>query len=34
VDPAETLRASVRWHLEHPPTDASDDFSEDDAVLD
>ncbi|TDW88847.1 NAD-dependent epimerase/dehydratase family protein [Kribbella sp. VKM Ac-2566] len=34
VDPAETLRASVRWHLAHPPADAADDFSEDDAVLD
>ena len=33
VDPAETLRASVRWHLENPPADASDDFSADDAVL-
>ncbi|NIK56414.1 NAD-dependent epimerase/dehydratase family protein [Kribbella shirazensis] len=33
VDPAETLRASVRWHLGHPPADASADFSEDDAVL-
>jgi len=33
VDPAETLRASVRWHLENPPSDASDDFSADDAVL-
>ncbi|MET9316692.1 NAD-dependent epimerase/dehydratase family protein [Kribbella sp. NPDC003505] len=33
-DPAETLRASVRWHLAHPPDDASADFSADDAVLD
>ncbi|WP_165549714.1 NAD-dependent epimerase/dehydratase family protein [Kribbella speibonae] len=34
VDPAETLRAAVQWHLAHPPTDASADFAEDDAVLD
>jgi nucleoside-diphosphate-sugar epimerase len=33
VDPAETLRQSVRWHLENPPADASDDFSADDGVL-
>jgi nucleoside-diphosphate-sugar epimerase len=33
ADPAETLRASVRWHLDHPPADPSPDFSEDDAVL-
>jgi hypothetical protein len=34
VDPAESLRRSVRWHLENPPVDASDDFSADDGVLD
>ncbi|MET9273995.1 NAD-dependent epimerase/dehydratase family protein [Kribbella sp. NPDC003557] len=34
ADPAGTLRASVRWHLAHPPADPSDDFSADDAVLD
>jgi len=33
VDPAESLRRSVRWHLENPPADASDDFAADDAVL-
>jgi nucleoside-diphosphate-sugar epimerase len=33
VDPAESLRQSVRWHLENPPADASDDFSADDGVL-
>lgn len=33
VDPAESLRRSVRWHLENPPADASDDFSADDGVL-
>jgi len=32
-DPFETLRASVRWHLEHPPTDGSTDFAEDDRAL-
>ena len=32
-DPLETLRATVRWHLDHPPADASDDFSEDDRAL-
>ncbi|WP_329003531.1 NAD-dependent epimerase/dehydratase family protein [Kribbella sp. NBC_00709] len=34
VDPAGTLRTSVRWHLANPPADASDDFSADDALLD
>ncbi|TDW65683.1 NAD-dependent epimerase/dehydratase family protein [Kribbella pratensis] len=34
ADPAGTLLTSVRWHLANPPTDASDDFSADDAVLD
>ncbi|HWD80668.1 MAG TPA: NAD-dependent epimerase/dehydratase family protein [Kribbella sp.] len=34
ADPAASLRASVRWHLAHPPVDASDDFSADDDVLD
>ena len=34
ADPAASLRASVRWHLAHPPADASDDFSADDDVLD
>jgi nucleoside-diphosphate-sugar epimerase len=33
VDPVETLRTSVRWHLENPPADASGDFAADDAVL-
>jgi nucleoside-diphosphate-sugar epimerase len=33
ADPAESLRRSVRWHLENPPADASDDFSADDEVL-
>ena len=37
-DPGEALRTSVRWHLAHPPTaepqtDATDDFSADDAAL-
>jgi nucleoside-diphosphate-sugar epimerase len=34
VDPAGSLRRSVRWHLENPPADASNDFAADDAVLD
>ena len=34
VDPAASLVTSVRWHLENPPSDASGDFSADDAVLD
>ncbi|MFI5690517.1 NAD-dependent epimerase/dehydratase family protein [Kribbella sp. NPDC051586] len=34
ADPAGTLRTSVRWHLENPPADESDDFAADDAVLD
>jgi nucleoside-diphosphate-sugar epimerase len=33
ADPAGSLRRSVRWHLENPPPDASDDFSADDGVL-
>jgi nucleoside-diphosphate-sugar epimerase len=33
ADPADSLRRSVRWHLENPPSDSSDDFSADDAVL-
>jgi nucleoside-diphosphate-sugar epimerase len=33
TDPAGTLRTSVRWHLENPPPDGSDDFSADDAAL-
>jgi nucleoside-diphosphate-sugar epimerase len=32
-DPVESLRATVRWHLEHPPAAASDDFGEDDRAL-
>jgi nucleoside-diphosphate-sugar epimerase len=28
-DPAETIPLSVRWHLEHPPADADEDFSPD-----
>lgn len=33
ADPAETVRRSVRWHLEHPPADSDADFSADDAAL-
>ncbi|MFC5266294.1 NAD-dependent epimerase/dehydratase family protein [Kribbella qitaiheensis] len=33
VDPAASLRESVRWHLANPPVDASDDFSADEAAL-
>ena len=32
-DPFDTLHTSVRWHLENPPQDASDDFAEDDRAL-
>jgi nucleoside-diphosphate-sugar epimerase len=32
-DPDDTLRASVEWHLEHPPENASEDFAPDDAAL-
>ncbi len=32
-DPVETLRTTVRWHLDNPPPDASIDFSADDAAL-
>jgi nucleoside-diphosphate-sugar epimerase len=32
-DPAEAIARSVRWHLAHPPEDASDDFSADDRAL-
>jgi nucleoside-diphosphate-sugar epimerase len=32
-DPSEALTRSVRWHLAHPPADADDDFSADDAAL-
>jgi hypothetical protein len=32
-DPAETLRTTVRWHLDHPPSDADADFSADDRAL-
>ena len=32
-DPYETLRTTVRWHLDNPPKDASDDFAADDKAL-
>lgn len=32
-DPAAGLARSVAWHLAHPPTDASTDFTADDAAL-
>jgi nucleoside-diphosphate-sugar epimerase len=32
-DPAETLHATVRWHLDHPPSEADLDFSPDDRAL-
>jgi nucleoside-diphosphate-sugar epimerase len=32
-DPVETLRTTVRWHLDHPPPDADSDFSADDRAL-
>jgi nucleoside-diphosphate-sugar epimerase len=32
-DPAESLRTTVRWHLEHPPAEQNVDFSADDKAL-
>ena len=32
-DPFETLRTTVRWHLQHPPEDADHDFAPDEAAL-
>ena len=32
-DPGETLRKTVRWHLDHPPNDTDTDFSSDDLAL-
>jgi nucleoside-diphosphate-sugar epimerase len=32
-DPMETLRATVRWHLAHPPDDRGADFAADDLAL-
>ena len=32
-DPFETLRTTVRWHIEHPPANADADFSADDRAL-
>jgi len=32
-DPGDRLVDSVRWHLANPPTDASTDFTADDAAL-
>jgi nucleoside-diphosphate-sugar epimerase len=32
-DPEQTLRATVRWHLEHPPAQPDLDFSADDRAL-
>ena len=32
-DPMETLRTSVRWHLENPPADADTNFEADDRAL-
>lgn len=33
TDPAEALRASVAWHLAHPPADPDGDFTADDRAL-
>ncbi|OLC23118.1 MAG: hypothetical protein AUG06_02995 [Actinobacteria bacterium 13_1_20CM_2_65_11] len=33
TDPGQTLRATVRWHLDHPPADQDTDFSSDDLAL-
>ena len=32
-DPLQSLRTTVRWHLDHPPANASQDFSADDRAL-
>lgn len=32
-DPAESLGATVRWHLANPPQDADRNFAADDAAL-
>jgi len=32
-DPVQTLRATVSWHLAHPPSDADSDFGSDDRAL-
>ena len=32
-EPVSALEASVRWHLEHPPPEADEDFTADDAAL-
>jgi nucleoside-diphosphate-sugar epimerase len=32
-DPAETLHATVRWHLDHPPANPDSDFTPDDRAL-
>lgn len=32
-DPTESLRTTVRWHLEHPPSNANEDFAADDRAL-
>ncbi|HSS61128.1 MAG TPA: NAD-dependent epimerase/dehydratase family protein [Candidatus Limnocylindrales bacterium] len=32
-DPVESLRTTVRWHLEHPPQDPDGDFAADDRAL-
>jgi nucleoside-diphosphate-sugar epimerase len=33
TDPAQTIPASVRWHLAHPPEDPGQDFAPDDRAL-
>ncbi len=33
TDPAEAVRRSVQWHLEHPPDDADSSFDDDDRAL-
>jgi nucleoside-diphosphate-sugar epimerase len=33
ADPAPSIARSVRWHLDHPPADPSEDFSDDDRAL-
>jgi nucleoside-diphosphate-sugar epimerase len=33
ADPADTVRRSVRWHLDHPPTETDEGFEADDWSL-
>jgi hypothetical protein len=32
-EPVQAMHTTVRWHLEHPPANANDDFAADDRAL-